>query len=274
MDEQANNESLEPEFLDTGDLPAFSAEQGLSQCISALASAEELLLKCAANHADYTQLAESLKNLRQDILTTYDQVFREEAKQGVTPDAEPKLIKFYKHTKAKLDALTREAFWQSGGVLKGIQHNLVMILEDFTKAINAEDPTHIAQQQSDESEELGEEYTKVYVSLYCVSGQLHDWEKILSNIDKQVISRPILVKEEHIQSLIRSKENSNNQAYAVLQVLESNVIRQTTADRPDHDTLGHEMVSLKDSRIDSESILYFVHQNQTYRLEHGLLVEK
>lgn len=254
--------------------PAYSAEQGFAKFISNIDQSIELLTKFQEKYPGSEELLEKIRGFRNATVQNEVAIFDGEFSSGEEYDKVPPQIKFYRGVLQSGQAMLNDAGWQGSPISEKLCENLKADFQAMLQAVQEEDPTFIRQEEVKENKEEEEKFTLVYVSLFCVSGELKDWEKILHNIDKQVISRPILTSEDEMKTLLRSKENLQKQGYAVLKLLEKNVIRQQSADRASQNEFGHELVSIKDSRIDAEVIEYFVHENHQYVLEHGLLVSK
>jgi intracellular multiplication protein IcmQ len=101
---------------------------------------------------------------------------------------------------------------------------------------------------------------------------MQSWERILMNLPKQMISRPIYADEMDLQSLIRTKENKTNEAYVCMHVNQSDIL-PLPKDKVPIDKLGKSLLTLKDKSLRLDSIRYFVHQSGSYQYSRGRLIK-
>jgi len=123
---------------------------------------------------------------------------------------------------------------------------------------------HVAHQQQRE----------VFISLYNADGNnLSKWKRLLLNLGQHIVNRPIYSEKGAIQTLIRSKENKNNEAYAVVNVHETNIVpgvdNQVTRDR-----LGQELTTIAEGIIKAEHITHFVHVSGYYKFMNNTLIRE
>lgn len=189
-------------------------------------------------------------------------------------DKQPQQIKFYRGFLSQIDKLLRQIIWNETNYLDALGKQLKVARDHFKKAVDEEDPTYIEPREFVQESDGKENYIEVFVSLYCSSGELVDWQRILANIGKQVISRPMMLTESEVKEFIKTKPNDEKEAYAVLFLPDSNVIRHIGSEPGNRNKLGHELVNIKDSRLESDVVVRFVHQNIEYEYKHGTLVAK
>lgn len=114
---------------------------------------------------------------------------------------------------------------------------------------------------------------EIFVSLYSSDGSnLQFWEKIIANLPRQMISRPIYASEEHVQSIIKLKENKLNEAYVVIYINPNDII-PLHPDKALSDKLGNPLLALKDKTLNLENISRFIHLNMVYKYESGRLIK-
>ncbi|STX50627.1 IcmQ protein [Legionella busanensis] len=113
---------------------------------------------------------------------------------------------------------------------------------------------------------------EVFISLYTMDGSnIQAWERIILNLPKQMISRPIYANEEDVKSLIKSKENKLNEGYIAIFV-DKNSILTLPPDKMPRDRFGKQLLTLRDRSLDLNNIHYFVHLSGTYRYQRGRLL--
>ncbi len=114
---------------------------------------------------------------------------------------------------------------------------------------------------------------QVYVSLYSNEGvNLQSWERIIANLPRQLVSRPVYANEEDIQAIIKTKEKKINEGYVSLFIDEASIITMS-ADKVPVDKLNKPMLVLKDNAINLDNINFFVHLSGSYRYIRGRLVK-
>ena len=112
---------------------------------------------------------------------------------------------------------------------------------------------------------------EIYISLYSSDGtNIKSWERIISNLPNQVLSRPIYASEEEIRAMIRTKENKNNEAYVAIYVNQSDVL-SFAADKTPVDKFGVPLLALKGKSLHLENISRFVHVTGSYSYLYGRL---
>ncbi len=113
---------------------------------------------------------------------------------------------------------------------------------------------------------------EIYIALYCLNGNtLRNWENLLSTLDSTVVTRPIYRDEAHVRTLINSRPYKQNDAYCVIQVKETDIVR-SSAGKTYSDKLGQELVVLKRAAIQDGNIMRFMHVSGEYTWLQGKLV--
>lgn len=109
-----------------------------------------------------------------------------------------------------LDYAIQNGPWDKSNFLRSIGNRLIGIRDNFAKKISARSQaqiradTHLANRLA-----LRSGQQEVFVSLYSSDGSnLQSWERIIANLPRQMISRPIYANEEQVQALIKSKEKN------------------------------------------------------------------
>jgi len=164
--------------------------------------------------------------------------------------------------------------WDDSNFLKLIGRNLRDIRDKFNNQVNA--PEHEKVQletklRNKEAAWVGQQ--QIFVALYSADGNnLSSWERILTNLPRQMISRPIYSNEEDIQAIIRTKENKSNEAYVAIYVKQSDILT-LSVDKTPVDKLGKSLLSLKDKALVLDNIVRFIHLKSTYRYHYGKLIK-
>ena len=174
-----------------------------------------------------------------------------------------------------LDEALKKGPWDDSNFLRVIGKNLQQIRDDFAKEVAAGKEERI-QEQSSLTNRVSEDpnQQEVYVSLYTTGGSvLQTWERVIANLPRQIISRPVYANEEDLQRVIKSKENPVNEAFVAIYINQSDIL-SVAADKIPLDRFGKPLMMLKDKAINLLNISRFVHSSGVYTLQKGRLVKK
>ncbi|MCW8398710.1 Dot/Icm secretion system protein IcmQ [Legionella sp. PATHC038] len=174
-----------------------------------------------------------------------------------------------------LDYAIQNGPWDKSNFLRSIGNRLVGIRDNFSKKINARSQAQI---QSDTNLAnrlaLRGNQQEVFISLYTSDGSnLQSWERIIFNLPRQMISRPIYEQEDQVKALIKSKENKQNEAYVGIYINKTDII-PLAPDKILYDRLGSPLLTLKDRSLDLENITQFVHISGIYKYSRGRLTKE
>ncbi|MFI4918084.1 MAG: Dot/Icm secretion system protein IcmQ [Legionellales bacterium] len=164
--------------------------------------------------------------------------------------------------------------WEKSNFLKVIGKNLVELRDEFLNQIGSrtqaqlKSDSQLAHRMAQRSNQQ-----EIYISLYSAEGaNAQSWEKIVANLPRQMISRPIYADEDDVKALIKTKENKFNEAYVAIFVNRTDILT-LSADKTLMDKLGRVLLSLKDKTLNLDNITRFVHVTSTYRYDHGRLIK-
>lgn len=165
--------------------------------------------------------------------------------------------------------------WDKSNFLQAIGKSLKEIRDNFAKNMNVRSKVQMKQDAYLANRlALRSGQQEVYISLYTSEGDnLNSWEKILSNLPRQMISRPIYANEEMVKDLIKMKVNKQNEAYVVFYINKTDII-DIPADRVLLDKLGNPLLTLKDKTLDLENVSRFVHVSGVYQFNKGRLIKE
>lgn len=179
-----------------------------------------------------------------------------------------------KKTLEALDDALISGPWDESGFVIMIAKKLRLIRDDLAAKIAKQEegelssPEYLAHRAH-----LSASHKLVYVSLYSLDGvELNSWERILANLQRQIVSRPVYAAEEDVQNIIKTKEKKINEAYVAFYVSEPDIL-QLSPDKTPLDKLGKQMLVLRDNAINLENIDYFVHLSGKYRYVRGRLIK-
>lgn len=117
------------------------------------------------------------------------------------------------------------------------------------------------------------DHQEVFISLYSSDGSnIQSWERLLATLSRQIISRPIYADEEAVRTIIKSKENKENEAYVAIYINQADILN-IPEDKIPFDKFGKPLLSLKDRAISLDNITRFVHTSGTYHYFKGRLLK-
>ena len=173
-----------------------------------------------------------------------------------------------------LDDAIKNGPWDRSNFLRAIGKNLSTIRENFANQLGSQ-----TQAQIDTEANLANrmaarsEQKEIFVSLYSADGtNLQSWEKIISNLPRQMTSRPIYDSEEQVQNVIKSKENKQNEAYVAIYINHTDII-PVHPDKALSDKLGNALLTLKDKTLNVDNISRFIHLSGVYQYDRGRLIK-
>ena len=184
-------------------------------------------------------------------------------------------------TKQQVDALLKafddaleQGPWAASGFLQVIGRRLLEIRNGFANRMDASSQRTADAAASIASRmALRSDQKKIYIVLYSFDGSnLKSWERIVTNLPRQIISRPIYSEEDDVVAIIKTKENKINEAYVSIYINESDIL-QMPSDKLPLDKLGKQLLTLKDRSLKLDNIDCFVHQSGRYQFSQGRLIK-
>lgn len=173
-----------------------------------------------------------------------------------------------------LDQAIKNGPWGESNFLRVIGKNLLDVRECFANHLGTrshaqkETDTHV-----DNLVALRNGQEEIFVSLYSSDGaNLESWEKIVANLPRQMISRPIYASEKHLKEVIAAKVNKENEAYIGIYVNKTDII-SLTPDKTLVDKFGNALITVKDKTLSLENITRFIHSSGVYQFDRGRLVK-
>lgn len=173
-----------------------------------------------------------------------------------------------------LDAAIETGPWEESNFLRVIKKKLITIRDNFATKTGYQTET----EQKNTAEflkqiALRQGQQEIFIGIYSSDGNnMQAWERLLMNLPRQIISRPIYANEQDIKNLIKSKENKINEAYVVAYVSKTDILNVKT-DKIPLDRFGKPLLSLKDKCLYLENISRFVHLSTPYSYVKGHLIK-
>jgi intracellular multiplication protein IcmQ len=174
-----------------------------------------------------------------------------------------------------LDKAIETGPWTESNFLRVIGKNLQEIRDNFATQINAKQNLAKSARETASANQTIQRASQqeVFIALYSFEGNnLQSWERILANLPRQIISRPIYAEEEGVKNLIKSKENKINEAYVAVYIDQTDILK-VHEDKIAFDKFGKPLMNLKDRTLNVENITRFVHMSGTYSFIKGRLVK-
>lgn len=171
-----------------------------------------------------------------------------------------------------MDDMLASGPWEESNFLRVIGKNLSSIRDEF--ASHVLDQSELANMESHEAKrEARSGQQEVFISLYSSEGnKIQSWERIVTNLPKQMISRPVYADENDVKNVIKSKENPVNEAYVAIYILQSDIL-DLAEDKILKDKFGKKLLSLKDRALNLDNISKFIHLSGSYRYSGGRLLK-
>ncbi|AHE67908.1 Dot/Icm secretion system protein IcmQ [Legionella oakridgensis] len=173
-----------------------------------------------------------------------------------------------------LDDAIEQGPWEESNFLRVIGKNLREIREHFASQVQTSGQgkekiaSHLANRIA-----LRSGQREIFVALYSSSGSsLSSWERIITNLPGQMISRPIYANEKDVKEIIGTKENKVNEGYVSIYVSQTDIL-PTSPEKTPTDKLGKPLLTLKDRALKLENLNRFIHMTGTYKYVGGRLVK-
>ncbi len=174
-----------------------------------------------------------------------------------------------------LNHMVSDGPWESSPFLREIGKKIANVRDDFLPPATREAQNELNNKILDGgASEVGEnQYQEIYIALYSADGaKMSSWEHILSNLPRQMIARSIYTTEADVKNWISTKINKVNEAYVVLKIDKSFILR-IDDNKTSFDKLGQPLMVLKDRTITLDSIVRFVHSRGVYHFKNGRLIK-
>lgn len=171
----------------------------------------------------------------------------------------------------ELDETLAKDVWSKSSFLKAINTELVKIRSALVDFMQNKEKYKAENLRVAEVPLQKNHHQPVFISVYSSEGMhLQSWERIIANLPRQMVSRPIYLHEEDAQNWIKFKENKINEGYICIFIKQDDLL-EIAEDRQPKDKFGKPLLVLKDRSIHLDNIQKFVHQSGNYRYVQGRL---
>lgn len=173
-----------------------------------------------------------------------------------------------------LDEAINNGPWEESNFLRVIGKNLREIRDNFASQVGGDEQEKNAIDANLANKAaLRSGQQEVFIALYSSEGSnLQSWERIMTNLPRHVVSRPIYAQEDDVRFLIKSKENKMNEAYVAIFINQGDILA-LSADKIPLDRFGKPLITLKDRAINLDNISRFVHLSGVYSYSKGRLIK-
>lgn len=174
---------------------------------------------------------------------------------------------------ASLRDLLERGPWSNSAFLRVLGKKLQKGHDEFAeRAGRAEQAKFHKTTEHKQTQGPSETQQEVFVALYTSDGgNLESWEKILINLPRQAISRPVYAEKQAIEKVFKERRNHLNEAYVMMYVARDAIL-PTAMDKTLKDRFGTELLTLKNKALMLENIIRFVHATGEYRYKKGRLI--
>lgn len=175
---------------------------------------------------------------------------------------------------ASLRELLERGPWNKSAFLRVLGKKIQKSYDDLAeRAGRAEQAKVHKTTEQKKTQEPSETQQEIFVALYASDGgNLESWEKILMNLPRQAISRPVYAEKKAIQNAFKERRNHLNEAYVVIYVMRDAIL-PTASDKTPKDRFGTELLTLKNKALLHENIIRFVHATGVYEYKKGRLIK-
>ncbi len=172
---------------------------------------------------------------------------------------------------ATVDRILAAGDWETSLFLRNLIKPIKQIREDAVVLLEQ----NSGAQQLPVTDELTDAQMHVYVSLFQIEGSdLKKWHLQLKSIECNLVGRPIYAEKKFVEESIRSKMDVVNEAYIKV-VVDKDLIRQPSVfEKRKFDKNNNPLLMLEQGSILYHDIIEFVHNEQTYTVTDGELIEK
>jgi len=185
-------------------------------------------------------------------------------------------LKYHEDIVGTFDRIIAEGPWEKSLFLKGIRKKLEELRQQYLEDLGFELPelaeavSAVLDTQANAVKE--EPLQEIFISLYNADGNnIKKWEILINGLNRQIISRPILAREEDAQSLIRAKANLANEAYVILRVPKKDILPLPSNFALSVGSLQGKIIKVREGSLKIENIIKFVHVSGNYTFQAGRL---
>jgi intracellular multiplication protein IcmQ len=166
--------------------------------------------------------------------------------------------------------------WQSTPLLKLYHSKLAKLAEEYAASAHILEnnaPVEVSKPEEDRHAIFqAKNMQLVYIYLYTSDGKSLDaWGRLVYNLPRNYISRPIYEDEYDVQSAALITPILSNAGYAAVWVDKDAIIRLTEEGEEIKDKLGRPLLTLKDKAVNMQNMEFFWNNFMLYDWKNGAL---
>jgi intracellular multiplication protein IcmQ len=170
------------------------------------------------------------------------------------------LIALGNKVSATLKKLLNVTGWESSLFLRNISKKLHLLQKESEFLVAELSGNAAAEAKDNITAPVPEGFTKVFVLVFQAEGRnLQIWRSLLKVLPQYGITRPIYTNEEHVREMVRSKPENHKYGYVIVTIKNTDIL---PLEKPSIDSLGHELMTLREGALKTGNIIAFVHANK------------
>jgi intracellular multiplication protein IcmQ len=169
------------------------------------------------------------------------------------------------------DEMLGDENWANSPFLKIMHAKLTKLKFELDEVLNFDQPFETLDISPNQKGHFQENnFEKFYIYLYTTEGKKLDaWQRLVDNLERQYISRPIYCNEKDVQYAVFNAPVFHNAGYVAVWVEKKFIQIQ---DELIKDKFGNDLMVLKDRAISLDKIDYFWTNSTQYKWKDGKLV--
>jgi intracellular multiplication protein IcmQ len=170
-----------------------------------------------------------------------------------------------------LRGMLEHGSWGGSAILRALGKKLQSIYDEFEADVGAGRQAALDAEQGPVQHMPSDTQQEVFVALYSSDGtNLSVWERLLSNLPRQSVSRPVYAHEDDVKRAMNSASNRLNEGYVAIYVDRTSMLAMP-AEKIPKDKSGTALLTLKDNALKLSQLVKFVHINNVYTYDKGRL---
>lgn len=170
-----------------------------------------------------------------------------------------------------LQGMLEHGSWGGSAILRALGKKLQSIHDEFESDVEAGRQAALKAGGASQARTPSDTQQEVFVALYSSDGtNLAVWERLLSNLPRQSVSRPVYAHEEDVKRAMNAASNRLNEGYVAIYVDRTSILTMP-AEKISKDKSGTELLTLKDDALKLKQLTRFVHLKNVYTYQQGHL---
>jgi len=179
---------------------------------------------------------------------------------------EDEVKKFYEY----YNQILANEGWDKAPFLKIMHAKLLKLKLELDELVGFDSQLELERRGETSPQPISDGFIKLFIYLYTTEGKkVEAWQRLLANLDKQYISRPIYRHEADAQYAVFNAPVVHNAGYVAVWVEKKFLLEPEVGPQ---DKFGHELLMLKDRAVDLTKIDYFWTNTSQYQWKLGKLI--